>query len=47
MDDARRNQDYNAELSILEPEENDAILHIENCEDVVIEVTLTAAPAAM
>ena len=40
MDDARRNQDYHAELGILEPEENDAILNIDNWEDVMIDVTL-------
>ena len=44
MDVANRSEDdqdpYNAELGILEPEENDVILNIDNWEDIMIEVTL-------
>ena len=36
VDEARRSQDYNADLGILEPEENDVILNTEHWEDIMI-----------
>ena len=40
MDEARGNQDYNAELGILEPDEDEAILNVANWEDVMVEIIL-------